>query len=78
MATRTYTVILEPVEGIGFCANVPALPCCFTQGGTMEEVVSLAKEAIEGFLEVLSEKGEPIPVEGSKVTARAVRRQISR
>ena len=32
-------------------AEVPALPGCFTQGDTMEELMANVHEAIEGFLE---------------------------
>ena len=63
MEKRTYTVNIEPCEEGGFWAYVPALPGCFTQGETLDEVVRMAKEAIEGFVEVLAEKGMPIPVE---------------
>ena len=33
------------------------------KGDTMEEVVTMAKEAVEGFVEVLEKLGKPIPVE---------------
>jgi predicted RNase H-like HicB family nuclease len=42
-------VIHEAEEG-GFWAEVPALPGCFTQGETMEELPSNIREAIEGWL----------------------------
>lgn len=63
METRTYTVIIEPADEGGFWAFVPALPGCFTQGETLDETVKMAHEAVEGFVEVLAEKGEKIPVE---------------
>lgn len=63
MEKRTYKVKIEPAEEGGYIASVPALPGCFTQGETFEEVVAMAKEAIEGFIETLGKKGEPIPVE---------------
>lgn len=63
MEIRTYTVKIVPAEEGGFWAYVPALPGCFTQGRTLEEVVRMAKEAITGFVQVLAEKGQPIPVE---------------
>lgn len=63
MQTRTYTVVIEPDDEGGFWAYVPALPGCFTQGKTLEETAKMAQEAVEGFVEVLAEKGEKIPVE---------------
>jgi predicted RNase H-like HicB family nuclease len=42
-------VIHEAEEG-GFWAEVPAIPGCATQGGTMEELVANQHEAIEGCL----------------------------
>lgn len=63
MEARTYTVKIEPCEEGGYWAYVPALPGCFTQGETLDEVIAMATDAIEGFIEVLAEHGEPIPVE---------------
>ena len=61
--TFTYTVRIEPAEEGGYNVFVPALPGCVTQGDTYEEAVSMAHEAIEGFLEALVMAGEPLPVE---------------
>ena len=66
METRTYTVKIEPALEGGYVASVPALPGCFTQGETFEEVCAMAKEAIEGFIETLAKHGQPIPVENVK------------
>jgi antitoxin HicB len=63
MEERTYTVKIEPCEEGGFWAYVPALPGCFTQGETLEEVIHMAKEAIEGFINSLAAHGQEIPVE---------------
>lgn len=63
MEARNYTVVIEPTENGEFWAYVPALPGCFTQGKTLEEVVRLAQEAVEGFVEMLTRLGKPIPVE---------------
>lgn len=42
-------VIHEAEEG-GFWAEVPALPGCFTQGESLEELEANIHEAIEGWL----------------------------
>lgn len=44
----------EPKAG-GYSAEVPALPGCFTQGETLEEVEANLREAIEGWLAVAHE-----------------------
>jgi len=39
----------------GYIALVPALPGCHTQGDTLGELIDNAKEAIELYLETLTE-----------------------
>ncbi len=59
---RRYTIILDfdAVEG-AYAVTVPSLPGRFTQGKTVEEAIERAREAIQGYLEVLAESGEAIP-----------------
>ena len=59
---RRYTILLhpDPDEG-GYTVTVPALPGCITQGETLEEALANAREAIQLHVEVLAERGEPIP-----------------
>lgn len=63
---RTYTVKLTPIEGGGYCVFVPALPGCVTEGHSFEHALDMAKEAIEGYLAVLIEDGDPIPEEPAR------------
>ena len=58
-----YTVILVPEEEGGYSVEVPALPGCYTQGETREEAISMAREAIELYLESCKVHNEPIPQE---------------
>jgi len=58
-----YTVILIPEEEGGYSAEIPALPGCYTQGDTKEEAISMAKEAIELYLESCQAHNELIPQE---------------
>ncbi len=53
-------VILTEPEG-GYSVLVPELPSVATQGETIEEARANAREAIEGYLEVMHEDGLPIP-----------------
>jgi antitoxin HicB len=60
---RTYTIVVEPEPGGGFFVTVPALPGCFTQGGTIEECRVRAVEAIETHIAGLQADGELVPEE---------------
>jgi predicted RNase H-like HicB family nuclease len=48
-------VILEDESG-GYVAFVPALPGCHTQGDTLQELMDNAREAVELYLETLTEE----------------------
>lgn len=61
MKQRTYRILLTPEEEGGFSVSVPALPGCFTQGETIDEAISMAKEAISLYVESLEADGEPVP-----------------
>jgi predicted RNase H-like HicB family nuclease len=61
-------IIHEAEEG-GFWAEVPALPGCFTQADTLEELEESLHEAIEGWL-LAAEPEHDIP--NSKVLEVAV------
>ncbi len=55
-----FRAIVHDAEEGGFWAEVPALPGCFTQGETREELLANLKEAIRGCLAVLNERqGSP-------------------
>jgi len=55
---RTYAVVIhEDPEG-GFWGEVPALPGCYSQGETIDELKDNIREAIAGVLEVLRERGQ--------------------
>jgi predicted RNase H-like HicB family nuclease len=61
----------EDPEG-GFWAEVPALPGCYSQGETIDELTNNIREAIAGVLEVMREQGRSpetiisIPVHGNR------------
>mgnify|MGYP000571889879 CR=1 FL=1 len=48
-------VIMEDETG-GYVALVPALPGCHTQGDTLQELMKNVKEAIELYLETLTDE----------------------
>ncbi len=69
-----YTILLDPdhEEG-GYTVTVPALPGLVTQGGTVEEAIAMAKDAIVLYLEDLVADGEPIPEEREHLQTHTVR-----
>ena len=65
----TYTVIFERAAEGGYIALVPALPGCMSQGETFEAARDNIKDAITGYLAVLREDGEEIPMAEESITA---------
>ena len=49
------TIIIEDERG-GYVAFVPALPGCHTQGDTLQELMENVKEAVELYLDTLTEE----------------------
>jgi predicted RNase H-like HicB family nuclease len=56
-----FRIIVEPDEEGVFVATVPSLPGCVSQGSTRDEALRNVREAIEGYVESLRERNEPIP-----------------
>jgi predicted RNase H-like HicB family nuclease len=58
------TVLLTPdVEDGGYSAECPAIPGCFSEGDTVEDVLANIKEAIEVCLESMAAHQEALPEE---------------
>ena len=53
---REFSVVILEDETRGYIAIVPKLPGCHTQGDGLDEVMKNVKEAIELYLETLSEE----------------------
>lgn len=58
--TRDFTVLIEQDEDGIYIAKVPEIQGCYTQGKSIEEVLSRIKEAIEVCLE--GDKEDIIPL----------------
>jgi len=58
---RTYRIVLRKEPEGAYTAIVPSLPGCITWGETVEHTLEMAKDAIEGYIAVLEEEGEPVP-----------------
>jgi predicted RNase H-like HicB family nuclease len=64
MTEREYTIILTPDEKQGgYTATVPALPECVAQGGTLDEAIANAQDAIQDYIDALAKDRHPIPEE---------------
>lgn len=63
MESYHYTVKIHAAAEGGYWAEVPALPGCFTQGDTLDEVAMRVREAMECCLAGLLRRGERFPVE---------------
>ena len=53
---REFDVVLLEDETGGYIAIVPALPGCHTQGDTLEELMANVKEAIDLYMETLTDQ----------------------
>ncbi|TAK37022.1 MAG: type II toxin-antitoxin system HicB family antitoxin [Chloroflexota bacterium] len=62
-----YAVVIHPADEGGYWAEVPALPGCYGQGETMEEVLEDTRQAIVSRIEALREDGQPVPTESGLV-----------
>lgn len=58
-----YRILLRREPEGGYTVTVPTLPGCVTFGETINEAITMAREAIELYIEDLQEKGEEIPTE---------------
>lgn len=55
-------VLLSHGEDGYFVIEVPSLPGCISQGKTRKEALANIEEAISLYIEVLQDRGEPIPI----------------
>ena len=58
---RTYRINLRKEEEGGYTVFVPSLPGCITYGENVDEAISMAREAIELYIEELKDRGESVP-----------------
>jgi predicted RNase H-like HicB family nuclease len=54
---ETYAVVIHEEPEGGFWAEVPALPGCYSQGESVDELMANVREAITGVLETMKELG---------------------
>jgi len=56
-----FPVIVRPTENGEFWSEVPTLPGCVSQGGTVEATIANTRGAIRVWLTYLHEKSLPMP-----------------
>jgi antitoxin HicB len=61
----TYTLMPDPEEP-GFAIKINELPGCLSQGETAGEAMTRIREAMEAWLSVALEDGDPIPEPGDE------------
>ena len=55
-----FEIILTPQPEGGFTVTVPELPDVTTEGDTREQAIDMAREAIESYLETVTDLGYPV------------------
>ena len=53
----TFKVVIHPESSGGFWGEIPALPGCYSQAETREELLENLRESALGYLEVLRDEG---------------------
>jgi predicted RNase H-like HicB family nuclease len=56
-----YAIVVERADDGGYGAWSPELPGCVVLGDTPDETVAEMREAIQAHIELLRERGEPVP-----------------
>lgn len=55
-----FTVVIHAEPAGGYWGEVPALPGCYSQAETIDELLSSLREAISGVLEVMQQEGRTL------------------
>ena len=61
-----YVVVYEQADDGGWGASLPDLPGVFALGATRDEVTARITEAVALYAEMMSERGQPLPVPASQ------------
>ena len=62
----SYTALFDPIETGGFNVSFPDFPGCVTFGQTYEEAKIKAKEALQLWVEELSEQNQSLPMRSGR------------
>lgn len=64
MTGLRYTVVVQPLspeDGGGYCALVPDLPGCMSDGDTPEAALTNVEDAIASWIEAAQDLGHAVP-----------------
>jgi antitoxin HicB len=59
--TRTYAFVFDPEPEGGYTVTCPTLPGLVIYGDTLQQAREMARDAMEGLIEVMLERGETVP-----------------
>src|SRR5947208_11362165 len=59
--TKTYAFVFGPEPEGGYTVTCPTLPGLVTYGETLSEAEAMARDVMEGLIEIMIEQGEEIP-----------------
>ena len=59
--TKSYTFVFSAEPEGGYTVTCPALPGLVTYGETLDEARMMARDAMDGLIEVMVEHGEAVP-----------------
>jgi len=65
-----YIAFFEPNEDGGYTVNIPSLPGLVTEGKALEHARSMAKDAIQCYIQGLKKAKETIPIERETAQAK--------
>lgn len=66
-ARNPWKVVLHVDEDGAWCASIPALPGCFSDGKTRDEAIKGIREAAEAWLEASRDLGLSVPLRDTQV-----------
>ena len=72
MGYYCYPVVINEGEDGKFIASCPSIAGCHTQGDTIPVAMENIREAIALCIEVMRDRGEPLPVPGTTVLSEVV------
>ena len=64
-----FAIVMHKDKSSDYGVTVPDLPGCFSAGGSVDEALAMAKEAIEVYLEQLDRRRQARPATGSNRAA---------
>jgi predicted RNase H-like HicB family nuclease len=56
----SFRVILRPEPEGGYTVIVPSLPGCITYGGTVEDAIKMAEDAVRAYIASMKKHGEDV------------------